>query len=65
MRGITLLGLLAYLMLLTTRPAHAYLDPGQGSLVLQAFLGGTAAIGVLGRWLIQWIHDYFHRPRPR
>ncbi|HEY7460982.1 MAG TPA: hypothetical protein VIC59_03795 [Gemmatimonadota bacterium] len=28
-------------------PAHAYLDPGSGSMLLQALLGGIAGVTVL------------------
>ena len=31
------------------RPAAAYLDPGTGSMLLQALLGGVAAVGVIAR----------------
>ena len=30
-------------------PVHAYLDPGNGSMLLQILLGGFAAIGVATR----------------
>lgn len=30
------------LLLLTTSPAHAYLDPASGSMLLQLILGGAA-----------------------
>ena len=36
------------------RPAAAYLDPGTGSMLLQALLGGVAALGVVTRL-------YWHR----
>ena len=42
--------------LLPTCEAHAYLDPGSGSLLLQALLGGVAAAGVL-------VKLYWHRIR--
>lgn len=29
--------------------AHAYLDPGTGSMILQGILGGIAAVAVVGR----------------
>ncbi|MBL1147353.1 MAG: hypothetical protein HND56_09445 [Pseudomonadota bacterium] len=31
------------ILLSTTGPAHAYLDPGTGSLILQALIAGVAA----------------------
>ena len=36
--------------------AHAYLDPGTGSMLLQVILGGVAAVGVA-------IKLYWHRLR--
>ena len=36
--------------------AHAYLDPGAGSMLLQILLGGLAGLGVLGKL-------YWHRIR--
>ena len=42
-------------ILLTFQPsAHAYLDPGSGSMMLQVLLGGFAAVGVAARL-------YWHR----
>lgn len=32
--------------------AHAYLDPGAGSMLLQILLGGLAGLGVL--WKLYW-----------
>lgn len=37
---------LAFVLMMADR-AHAYLDPGNGSMVLQIILGGAAGIGVL------------------
>ena len=31
---------------LITLPAHAYLDPGSGSLIIQGVIGAIAAVGV-------------------
>jgi hypothetical protein len=31
---------------ISTSPAHAYLDPGTGSIILQILLGGIAGIAV-------------------
>ncbi len=42
------------LLLILERPAGAYLDPGTGSMLLQALLGGVAAVGVIARL-------YWHR----
>jgi len=35
-----------FVLLLSAGPAHAYLDPGTGSMLLQVILGGVAAVGV-------------------
>ena len=42
--------------LLPVREAHAYLDPGSGSMLLQVLLGGVAAVGVVAKL-------YWHRIR--
>ena len=49
-------GLFCFLMLVSTGPAFAYLDPGTGSMLLQVILGGVAAIGVV-------IKLYWHKFR--
>jgi hypothetical protein len=38
--------LIVALLVLTTEPAFAYLDPGTGSMLLQVILGGVAAVAV-------------------
>ena len=50
----TLTAILAGALLVSATPAHAYLDPGTGSLVLQALIAGVAAAGILFR-------RYLHR----
>ena len=35
-------------------PAHAYLDPGTGSMILQVLLGGVAGLALVGKL-------YWHR----
>ena len=42
------------LLVVLEMPAGAYLDPGTGSMLLQALLGGVAALGVVARL-------YWHR----
>lgn len=37
----------------------AYLDPGSGSLILQALVGGFSGLVVLGRYL--WTHWMTHK----
>ena len=43
-----------YALLLVANSAHAYLDPGSGSMLLQLVLGGIAGLAVL-------IKLYWHR----
>lgn len=54
------LGFLLFLTALTigatSTPAHAYLDPGTGSMILQVLLGGIAGVAVAGKF-------YWHRLR--
>lgn len=44
----------ALILGLTTTSAHAYLDPGTGSMILQLLLGGFAGLALAGRL-------YWHR----
>lgn len=55
-----------YLFALTTtvlvgssRPAFAYLDPATGSMILQAILGGVAGAMVVGRVYWHKIKSFF------
>ena len=54
------LGFLLFLTALTigatSTSAHAYLDPGTGSMILQVLLGGLAGVAVAGKF-------YWHRLR--
>ena len=45
---------LGALLLALSPSAHAYLDPGSGSMLLQVILGGLAAVGVAAKL-------YWHR----
>lgn len=45
---------LGALLLVLSPSAHAYLDPGSGSMLLQVVLGGLAAVGVAAKL-------YWHR----
>jgi hypothetical protein len=44
----------AVLSVSMTAPAHAYLDPGTGSIILQAIIGGVAASMFI-------LRSYFYR----
>lgn len=45
---------LALLFFASVSPAHAYLDPGSGSYILQLLLGGFAGLAVVGK--LYWNH---------
>ncbi len=47
-RALTVIGS-ALLFLGFVQPAHAYLDPGSGSLLLQMILGGLAGVAIAGK----------------
>lgn len=47
------------LALLCAAPAHAYLDPGTGSMILQVILGGVAAATVAMKLYWQRIKAFF------
>jgi len=49
------------LSLIFTGNAHAYLDPGTGSILLQGLLAGLLAIGVFGRKLKDYIKGCFSK----
>ena len=40
---------------------EAYIDPGSGSLILQAIVGGLAAVGVMGRLYWHRLRGFFRR----
>lgn len=44
-----LLLLPAAVLAATATPAYAYLDPGTGSIILQALLGGAAGVAIAGK----------------
>ncbi len=46
-------------------PAHAYLDPGTGSMLLQLLLGGVAGVLVVGKLYWHRVKAFFgHGPAP-
>jgi len=48
-----------WVLLFLSAPAHAYLDPGSGSMILQVLLGGLAAIGVAVKIFGRRILEFF------
>ena len=53
---VVFLLLLALPWLTAPKAAHAYLDPGTGSILLQVLIGGVAGLGVIAKL-------YWHRLR--
>ena len=49
------------LSLIFTGNAHAYLDPGTGSILLQGLLAGLLAIGVFWRKLKDYVMGRFSK----
>ena len=47
------------IVLFSIKPAHAYLDPGTGSMILQLLLGGVAGALVVGKLYFDKIKLYF------
>ncbi len=43
-KTLSLASLVLVLLMLTTRPAHAYLDPASGSMILQVIVAAVAAL---------------------
>jgi hypothetical protein len=51
-------------MLSLSAPAHAYLDPATGSIVLQALLGAVAGATVFFRTSLLRVRTMFSRRKP-
>lgn len=47
-----------------TSPAHAYLDPGTASLILQSTIGAIAGALVFGKLYLMKIRNFFVRQKP-
>lgn len=54
---------LAALMIFSATPAHAYLDAGTGSIMLQAVVGAVATALMFGRLYLARIKGFFVRDR--
>ncbi len=52
---------LILLLLPVATPAHAYLDPGTGSMILQVILGGVAGMVVAGKLYWKRVRESFGR----
>jgi len=65
-RRIALLAIAATMgALLTPGSAHAYLDPGTGSIVLQALIGGIVAAAAFARIYWRRIKNFIFRRSSR
>lgn len=53
--------LMATALVLTAFPAHAYLDPGTGSMIIQLVIGAIAVAGVTLKMYWQRVLDLFNR----
>lgn len=47
-----------------TSSAHAYLDPGTGSMILQVLLGGVAGIALAGKLYWHRLRSFIGLSRP-
>lgn len=47
--NVSAIAILTAICLLLARPAHAYVDPGTGGMLIQLITGGVAGLGVLLR----------------
>ena len=56
--------LVAALVVAFERPAHAYLDPGSGSMLMQVLLGGVAGVAVILKLYWRGLLSFL-RIRPR
>ena len=53
------------LFLMFNSKAHAYLDPGIGSIILQAIIGGIAATIFTIKMYWQKIKDFFNKKKKK
>jgi len=52
------------MLILASEPAHAYLDPGSGSMLLQIILGGIAGLVVAGKLFWHQILTFLRIRKP-
>lgn len=61
MKAATILSAAIMFMVSGTLPAHAYLDPGTGTLIVQSIIGGVAAAITIAGIYIARIRNWFGR----
>lgn len=62
--GLILMGLILYSVISPT-PAHAYLDPGAGSFIVQAIVGGVVGLATITRLYWTRIRDFIRREKEK
>ncbi len=50
-----------FTLLFAAQPAHAYLDPGTGSIILQGLIAAVAAVAVTGKLYWEKLKGFFSR----
>ena len=50
---------LLLILIITTEPVYAYLDPGTGAMIVQLLLGGIAGALIVGKLYLHKIKSYF------
>ncbi len=61
MQKIALANLALIASLASTMPAHAYIDPATGTLIVQSLIGGIAAAATLAGVYIAKVRAFFNR----
>lgn len=52
---------LTFVFVLFMEHAHAYIDPGTGSMILQALLAGAVAALAFGKQIYRYVYGLFHK----
>ena len=61
---VVAMALAVTLPLVVIRPAHAYIDPGTGSIILQSLIGGLVAAVFVARLYWEKIKSFFRKQAP-
>ena len=62
-RALVVLYLAVAFSIVVIRPAHAYIDPGSGSIIFQALAAGAMAIGLGIKIFWRRIASFFSRKK--
>jgi len=55
--------LLSLIFLLVARQAYAYLDPGTGSMIIQAIVAALVTVGVFWRSLLSFFKSFLKKEK--